>query len=107
MSTESKPLREYWRADMELWKPVKTRGCDVLELDTDGKKIFSNSHFATEEEAWKRLKSEAEAWLHNSVGNLKEVEARVEAKRNEVIKASQIMVLLLNNRENWEMANAL
>ena len=44
--------------------PVKTTGPDKRWpfSDADGRKMYDNSHFRTEDEAWKRTRDNARAW---------------------------------------------
>jgi len=69
-----------WRADTTLWKAVEVECHNGLlpYLDCDGKAIFDTTHFQTQEEAEKRLRSEAKAGLQITA-------SRLECARDDVL----------------------
>ncbi len=52
-----------FKADSKLWTVREVEGEPWPGRDSDGDQCFINTHFATSEEAWEKLESEASAWV--------------------------------------------
>lgn len=68
-----------YRADTDLLKPVRVLCPDgrYPAHDAEGHQVFDNSHFETEQEAWKHLLDNAEAGVSLAGGRVKEARQRV------------------------------
>lgn len=86
------PVRK-WRADFDLLRPVLVeippgvRG--PADFDADGIKIYVNSHFETESEAWERLECEIFGAVSQAGDHVRQAEANLaiaQAKAGEAAK---------------------
>lgn len=57
----SEPSKTWWYGGSEVDAPVMTTGPGWPGSDAEGRKMFENTHFATEAAAWKNLLANAQA----------------------------------------------
>lgn len=92
-----------WRADTKLWKPVEVACPDGLwpARDSDGEKIFDNTHFETENEAWSKLKSEAESYVSMTGNMVKTREEALLKAQIEAAEAAKMFETYIRNRDSF------
>lgn len=68
------PPTHKWRADFDALRPVWVEVSSDQEFDADGCKVYINSHFETEDEAWERLEGEIFASVSQAGDHVKQAE---------------------------------
>lgn len=100
-NNEGEKGMKLWRADTSLWKPVEVE-CPkggYPESDADGIKIYNNTHFENQKEAWENLEAEVFAGLRLAANHLDECEGALLAAKQEVVASAIRVDQFKRNRE--------
>jgi hypothetical protein len=66
--------------------------------DADGDKIFENTHFKREEDAWKHLEDEASAWVRSTARELADLRNRETKATRELADRTLVLVRVQETR---------
>jgi hypothetical protein len=89
------------RADTKQWKAVLVEcpdGGSFPEQDADGEVIYSNTHFETEAQAWRRLEKEVLAGVSLAGSAVVEAEAALQRARERAAYATKAYSQFCENR---------
>ncbi|MBI4672421.1 MAG: hypothetical protein HY741_12255 [Chloroflexi bacterium] len=88
-----------WRADKTKLTPVKVECPDGLypHNDADGEKIFNNTHFETEEEAWAQLRGNVLAWVEMAGAQITQAEFELQKRKDDAANAAKAYDALCTN----------
>lgn len=104
MTTRASERTVVWYADhLDALRPVEVT-CDVPgypHRDDAGRKMYENTHFATEREAWDCILDNLKAGVSLSARALKRAEAEVERLRADLAEDAKHHVQAQDNHEEW------
>ena len=88
-----------WRADKTKLEPVKVECPDGLypHSDANGEKIFKNTHFETEEEAWAQLRGEVLARVAMAGAQIAQAEFELQKRKDDAANAAKAYDALCTN----------
>jgi len=89
-----------WRADKTKLIPVKVECPDGLYPHNDaadGEKIFINTHFTTEEEAWAQLRGEVLARVEMAGAQIAQAEFEMQKRKDDAANAAKAYDALCTN----------
>lgn len=80
-----------WRADTEQWRamPVSCPNGGYPNDDVDGCQIFTNTHFATESDAWSKLDKEIRAYVAHCGSCVERAEQDLLVRKSEAAAAAK------------------
>ena len=99
MSNDTSNTPTMWRADKTKLAPVKVECPNGLypNNDADGEKIFNNTHFQTEEEAWAQLRGEVLAGVAMAGAQIAQAEFELQKRKDQAANAAKAYDVLSTN----------
>jgi len=96
---------QLWRADETEIKLVGCPNGGWPNNDSDGEKIFENTHFKTPDAAWDKVQREIEARIELTLSAINETEKRMEKLKDELVTSSLLGLKAKENRQAWNRQN--
>lgn len=97
----SEPSKTWWYGGCEVDAPVMTTGPGWPGSDAEGRKMFENTHFATEAAAWKNLLANAQAGQRLDASAYRQAQAALERATRELATSAARASDLERAHEEW------
>lgn len=107
--------RSIWRIQVRDGQVIDCREVEACATDTDdvfyvearnraeaGRKVFDNTHFATEREAWERLIAEATAGVRLSGSDVDRLRSAANEAEHRLVQDALNLNTVLEGFERWE-----
>lgn len=104
MSKACKPRRErpveFWKVDTKTSTVRRVQGDPHPGSDSDGDRVYENTHFLTEEAAWSQLRAEIEARVRLAADKVNEAQNDLRSAMEKASASNTTMALYIENRNN-------